>query len=100
MLQLAPRGEIAVPMLELEDLCLPDVKAGGSVRVAWPLLSPYHPDKKRLSDLPGRSAAQSAWLENVLPARHYVCFGSLADIGEGSSHVRLHPNSGHAQCRN
>jgi hypothetical protein len=80
MLQLAPRGEIAVPMLELEDLCLPDVKAGGSVRVAWPLLSPYHPDKKRLSDLPGRSAAQSAWLENVLPARHYVCFGSKADI--------------------
>jgi hypothetical protein len=27
MLQLAPRGEIAVPMLELEDLYLPDVKA-------------------------------------------------------------------------
>jgi hypothetical protein len=28
MLQLAPRGEIAVPMFELEDLYRSDVKAG------------------------------------------------------------------------
>jgi hypothetical protein len=75
MLQLAPRGEIAVPMVRIRG----PVPAGcqGAARI-----------RSILRTLPGRSAAHPAWLENVLPPRHYVCFGSLADIHHRPRNVR------------